>query len=202
MGATRQRPGDIYHPDFSDGHPAYFDISVRNTLQLGNPNRASTDDVAATIAREMEKDNKMLGLLSRLVAVSFHSSLKRWKSGLLQVYFCFVPSLREPLRNGLAVHRHLQLNAATLGKAVVVHCQDDLIALWSPADNGPSFKCICVISLINIVSYFYIFYFKLICVLQSVIIVIVLLLSYYKYSFCLFCYCFDVHIYVYNNIIL
>ena len=96
----------MYHPDFSDGHPPYFDVSVLNTLQLGIPNRASTDAVAATIAGGMEKDSKMLGLLRRLGATSFHSSLKRWESGLLQVYFCFVPSLREPL---CAVHRRWQL---------------------------------------------------------------------------------------------
>ena len=28
-----------YHPDFADGHFAYFDISVHNTLQQGNLNR-------------------------------------------------------------------------------------------------------------------------------------------------------------------
>ena len=82
-GATIQRPGDIYHPDFSDGHPAYFDVSVRNTLQPGNHNRASTDAGAAAIAGDMEKDSSMLGLLRRLGAVSFHSSLKRRESGLL-----------------------------------------------------------------------------------------------------------------------
>ena len=70
----------------------------------------------------------------------------------------------------LTVHRCPQLNAATLGKAVVVQFQDDPTALSSPADNAPSFKCICVIiSLINIVSYFYLFYFKFICVLQTAV---------------------------------
>ena len=115
LGATRQRPGDICHPDFSDGHPTYFDVSVGNMLQLGNSNRASTDAIAATIAGEMEKDSKMLGLLRRLGAASFHSSVKHWESGLLQVYFCFVPSLREPLC--AMAPRRPQINAATLGKA-------------------------------------------------------------------------------------
>ena len=54
-------PGDINHPDFSDGHPAYFDVSVRNTPQPGNHNRASTDAVATAIAGEMEQDNKHAG---------------------------------------------------------------------------------------------------------------------------------------------
>ena len=71
---------DIYHPDFSDGYSPYFDVSVRNTLQLSKPNCTSTDAFAAAIAGEMKKDSKMLGLLRRLVAAYFHSSLKRWES--------------------------------------------------------------------------------------------------------------------------
>ena len=51
----------------------------------------------------------------------------------------------------MASRRPSPINAAILGKAVVMQCQDDLTALWSPADNGPSFKCICVISLIKYV---------------------------------------------------
>ena len=50
-----------YNPDFSNRHPAYFDVLVRNTVQLGNPNRASTDVGAAAIAREIEKDSKHAG---------------------------------------------------------------------------------------------------------------------------------------------
>ena len=62
-GTTRQRPGDIYHPDISDGHPTHFDVSVRSVLQSGNHNRASTDVVAAAIAVEMEKDSKYVGFV-------------------------------------------------------------------------------------------------------------------------------------------
>ena len=29
-GNSRDRPGDIFHPDFDDGHPTYFDVSVRS----------------------------------------------------------------------------------------------------------------------------------------------------------------------------
>ena len=28
-----KRPGDLYHPDFLEGCPAFFDVSVRNSLQ-------------------------------------------------------------------------------------------------------------------------------------------------------------------------
>ena len=57
-GDNRDRPGDIFHPDFDDGRPTYFDISVRHTLQPGNLNRASTNAGAAAVAGEMEKDQK------------------------------------------------------------------------------------------------------------------------------------------------
>ena len=33
QGDHLDRPGDIFHPDFQDGRPAYFDVTVRNTLQ-------------------------------------------------------------------------------------------------------------------------------------------------------------------------
>ena len=33
QGDHQDRPGDIFHPDFQDGRPAYFDVTVRNTLQ-------------------------------------------------------------------------------------------------------------------------------------------------------------------------
>ena len=32
-GRDLHRPGDIYHPDFINGKPAFFDITVRNSLQ-------------------------------------------------------------------------------------------------------------------------------------------------------------------------
>ena len=32
-GSSLDRPGDVYHPDFLYGKPAYFDVTVRNPLQ-------------------------------------------------------------------------------------------------------------------------------------------------------------------------
>ena len=48
-GDCRECPGDIFHPDFADGHPNYFDISVCNTLQPGNLNCASVNASAAAV---------------------------------------------------------------------------------------------------------------------------------------------------------
>ena len=136
--ATRQRPGDIYHPGFLDGHPDYFVVSVRNTLQPGNHNRASTDAVSAAIAGEMEKNSKHAASVEAVGGRFF--PLVTETLGVWTPFF-FVSSLRETLC--AMVSRRPQLNPATFGKAVVVQCQDDPISLWSPAENGPSFKNIC-----------------------------------------------------------
>ena len=50
------RPGDIFHPDFAQGKPAYFDVSVRNSLQLQFLCRAAYLTGAAGEAGEMAKD--------------------------------------------------------------------------------------------------------------------------------------------------
>ena len=31
-GSTESRPGDVFHPDFLEGRPAYFDVTVSNSL--------------------------------------------------------------------------------------------------------------------------------------------------------------------------
>ena len=56
-GHSNTRPGDIYHPDFDNGKPSFFDISVSNVLQ---PSTISTAVNAGAIAerREISKDNK------------------------------------------------------------------------------------------------------------------------------------------------
>ena len=50
------RPGDIFHPDFVQEKPAYFDVSVRNSLQLQFLCRAASLAGAAGEAGEMAKD--------------------------------------------------------------------------------------------------------------------------------------------------
>ena len=55
---SHQRPGDVLHPDFKDGKPTYFDVSVVNPLQPGNINDSSHNAGAAAANREAEKDQK------------------------------------------------------------------------------------------------------------------------------------------------
>ena len=57
-GNSQSRPGDIYHPDYTDGKPTFFDVSVRNTLQASTINHASTTAGFASAEGELQKDNK------------------------------------------------------------------------------------------------------------------------------------------------
>ena len=48
-------PGDIYHPDFHLGRPAYFDLSVRSTTQSAVMSSASSQAVVAAAVGEVAK---------------------------------------------------------------------------------------------------------------------------------------------------
>ena len=57
-GNTNNRPGDVYHPDFALGKSAYFDVSVRCSVQPQFLSRATVQAGAAREAGQMEKDSK------------------------------------------------------------------------------------------------------------------------------------------------
>ena len=52
------RPGDIYHPDFLHGKPAYFDVSVRNSFHLAYTVKSAVQPGSAAEAGEIEKDSR------------------------------------------------------------------------------------------------------------------------------------------------
>jgi len=52
------RQGDIHHPDFQCGCPAYFDLSVRNTTQPSYISSASSCAGVAAAAGELAKDQR------------------------------------------------------------------------------------------------------------------------------------------------
>ena len=54
--AAESRPGDIFHPDFLQGRPAYFALSVRNSLQKSFIVSSAITAGSAAAAGEMEKD--------------------------------------------------------------------------------------------------------------------------------------------------
>ena len=53
-----KRPGDVFHPDFLEGKPAYFDISIRNSLLPQFIINSATHAGSAAAAGELEKDDK------------------------------------------------------------------------------------------------------------------------------------------------
>ena len=55
-GRDLHRPGDINHPYFTNGKPAFFDITVGNSLQPSYIVAFATSAGAAALAGEMEKD--------------------------------------------------------------------------------------------------------------------------------------------------
>ena len=57
ISSDQSRPGNIYHPDFHLGRPAYFDLSVRSTTQSAVISSSSQAGVAAAVG-EIAKDNQ------------------------------------------------------------------------------------------------------------------------------------------------
>ena len=56
--SNQARPGDVYHPDFERGLPAYFDLSVRSSLQPSFLAQKASHPDAASKAGETEKDER------------------------------------------------------------------------------------------------------------------------------------------------
>ena len=55
---SNSRPGAIFHPNFEHGLPTYFDLTVRNSLQLSYLVEAATCLGAAAAAGEIETDQR------------------------------------------------------------------------------------------------------------------------------------------------
>ena len=55
-GSGLDCPGDVYHPDFLFGKPAYFDVTVRNPLQDSLLSQSAVTAGVAASRGEMEKD--------------------------------------------------------------------------------------------------------------------------------------------------
>ena len=65
------RPGDVFHPDFEQGLPTYFDLTVRNSLQPLYIAQAAQHAGVAKEAGEKEKDCRHEGLVTATGSV-FH----------------------------------------------------------------------------------------------------------------------------------
>ena len=61
----RSKPGDVFHPHFTDGKPTYFDVSVRNMIQPSSITMASTNASVVGSTGEQEKDRKHSELVEK-----------------------------------------------------------------------------------------------------------------------------------------
>ena len=59
-GESASRPGDVFHPDFHNGHHTYFDISVRSAVHSGVISHSASASGFAALKGEMEKDARPL----------------------------------------------------------------------------------------------------------------------------------------------
>ena len=55
-GSSLDRPGDVYHPDFLYGKPAYFDVTMHNPLQDSILGQSAVTAGVAASRGEVEQD--------------------------------------------------------------------------------------------------------------------------------------------------
>ena len=60
------RPGDVFHPDFQHGRPAYFDVSIRCTTQPAFISSCASCAGVAAAAGEVAKDEKHLAAVEKV----------------------------------------------------------------------------------------------------------------------------------------
>ena len=70
--SNQARPRDVYHLDFECSLPAYFDLLVRNSLQLSFLTQSASCPNAASEAGEMEKNERHHWNVSSIGSI-FHS---------------------------------------------------------------------------------------------------------------------------------
>jgi len=100
--SDRSRPGDIYHPNFRLGRPAYFDLSVRCMTQSAVISSAASQAGVAAAAGKEAKDNQYFDIVNQsggdfipLVCESFGV----WTSSALSTLFLIAE--RSTVKNGL-----------------------------------------------------------------------------------------------------
>ena len=69
--SSNSRPGDILHPDFILGKPAFFDVSVRNSFIPPFIAASASQAGSAGIAGELEKDSHYRATVESLGALFF-----------------------------------------------------------------------------------------------------------------------------------
>ena len=139
--SNQTRPGDVYHPDFERGLPAYFDLSVRSSLQPSFLTQAASHPGAASEAGEMEKDERHHINVSSTGSI-FHplvvETLGLWTASSLQVLK--ITARRASFKHNVSIsqsvcHFHQQLSTrlwCSNAKIILARCSLDGTAspLW------------------------------------------------------------------------
>ena len=97
-------PGDVFHPDFSLGKAAYFDIFLRNSFTPSHLINAAINSGAAAVAGEVDKDERHLANVSSYGCLFYPlvvESYGVWAAHSLQVLRSIVKKSR--LSSGLSL---------------------------------------------------------------------------------------------------
>ena len=113
FGSSAIHREDIFYPDFSDGKPTYFDISVRNSLLPQFLSRASLVSGIASSAGEMNKDTKYDHSVSSAGCIFFPlvvETLGLWRDSSISLLHRIAAriALRSGASQGQAFHNLLQ----------------------------------------------------------------------------------------------
>ena len=107
QGVSREsasRPGDVFHPDFHNGHPTYFDISVRSAVHSGVITHSASSPGFAALKGEMEKDARHRDLVEAAGGVFFPLVVDNfgvWTPSSIEVLRSIAHS--STVHNGLSV---------------------------------------------------------------------------------------------------
>ena len=96
FGESASRPGDVFHPDFHNGRPTYFDISVKSALHSGVITHSASSPGFAALKGEMEKDARYRDLVEDAGGVFFPLVVDNFEFGHPRVLKCSAPLLDPP----------------------------------------------------------------------------------------------------------
>ena len=102
------RPGDVFHPDFEQGSPTYFDVSVQNSFQPQYIVQAAQYAGVEAEAGEKEKDSRHEGFMKATGSVLHPLIVETfglWSSHSLLV-------IKNTARR-IAFHENLSVSKAT-----------------------------------------------------------------------------------------
>ena len=114
------RPGDVFHPDFQQGRPAYFDITIRNSLQSSYIRLSAREAGAAALAGESEKDDRHQEAVERTGCMFFPLAV--------ETLGVWSPNSLETLK--IIARRTILSTGKTVSKAISNLHQQLSVRLW------------------------------------------------------------------------